>query len=53
MIQSELTHLCQVDLSTLTLWTDLFPVSSKRGVWLVLLLQCFIEIPFEYLMQTV
>ena len=39
-----LTHLGQVDFSTLTLWTDPFPI--KGNVWLVLLLlPCFIEIP--------
>ena len=38
-----LTHLCQMDSSTLTLWTGPFPTEGVSGQFL--LLPCFMKIP--------
>ena len=41
--QLDVNHLCPVECSIPTLWTD--RILNRRDIWLFLLLACFAEIP--------
>ena len=50
-IKKAFIHLCQMDCSTSSPWTDPFPIEGTSGKFL--LLPCFTEKKKLYLMQTV